>query len=154
MIHVSPVLLLLAFAALHLQDRSIQAVDCLLPAEKERLRAAPKLDDRIKIYNAGLGRCRKSADAAIARQDSAALTKALADWMVLLEHSLQDIEATADRRKKSKALIRYEIQLRKALADLDESKLKLTYEQMEELEAWLDKAEKIRKRFVDILFQR
>jgi hypothetical protein len=152
-IHLSPFLLLLAFSV-HAQDRSIESVDCLLPAEKQRLRGAEKLDDRIKIYQAALGRCRSSVQGAIAKQDSTALSDTLSDWMILLEHSLQDVEATADRKKKSKALIRYEIQLRKALDDLDESKLKVNYEQMEELGTWLGRAERIRKRFVDILFQR
>jgi len=127
---------------------------CLLPNEQTRLQNEKKLDNRIKIYQAASTRCQSTFDYAAASADAARVPAILQRWMRLLELSLQDIEANADRRKKSKALIRYEIHLRKALSDLEDSKMKFPYEEMEQIGAWLAKADGIRKRFVDILFQR
>jgi hypothetical protein len=127
---------------------------CILPGELSRLRGETNLDNRIRIYDAASSRCGKLVLNAIGKQDAPSLTRSLASWMSLLELSLKDINAGANPKKKSRALIRYEINLRKALGEVDESKIKVTHEQIDELESWIRKADGIRKRFVDILFQR
>ncbi len=127
---------------------------CLLPAEELRLQREPKLDNRIRIYEAASARCADSVQRALAAPNPPPVSAALANWMQLLERSLKDVEKTADRKRKSKALIRYEIQLRKSITEVQDAKMKASYEGMEEISAWATRADAIRKRFVDILFQR
>ena len=136
------------------QTSASETGTCLLPNEQTRLKTEQKLDNRIKIYQTASTRCQSSFDYAAASADAASVPGILERWMRLLEISLQDIEAHADRRRKSKALIRYEIHLRKALSDLEDFKMKFPYEEMQQISAWTTKADGIRRKFVDILFQR
>jgi hypothetical protein len=147
---------LLLVMALAVGGHAISAEECgcILPGELSRLRGETNLDDRIRIYDAASSRCGKLVLDAISKEDAPSVTRSLASWMSVLEVSLKDISTKANPKKKSRALIRYEINLRKALGEVDESKIKVTYEQIDELESWIRKAESIRKRFVDILFQR
>ncbi len=131
-----------------------QDTGCLLPAEKLRLQTETKLDNRIKMYEAASTRCESIVQYALSTPTPPSITPTLNGWMQLLEASLKDIEQSADRKNKSKALIRYEIQLRKAISELQDFKMKGSYEQLQEIDAWTEKAENIRKKFVDILFQR
>ncbi len=145
---------LLLVPVLQAQPSGAPGAPCLLPAEKLRLEREPKLDNRIKIYETASARCFDIVQRALAAPTPPSVSATLADWMQLLEQSLNDVEKTADRKKKSKALIRYEIQLRKSIAVVQDARMKVSYEGMEEIEAWTSKAGEIRRKFVDILFQR
>jgi hypothetical protein len=74
--------------------------------------------------------------------------------MSLLESSLEDVKGSTARKDKSRALIRYEIHLRKAIGNVQELKHKASADQFDDLEAWLTRAEEIHRKFVDMLFQR
>ena len=78
---------------------------------------------------------------------------ALKLWVALLSGSLEDIEANLKTNKKSKALIRYEIQVRKANATFQGYKAKAPVDQQDVLDEQIAGAEKIRKKFVDIIFR-
>lgn len=130
------------------------APDCLLAAEKARLQTDAKLDDRLKIYDGASVRCRDFVTAAVKSQDLQSIPRVLKCWTGLLEDSLKDLEQSTVRKDKSKALRRFEINLRKEIGDMQELKLKASADQFDSFEAWLTRAEAIRKRFVDMLFQR
>ena len=59
-----------------------------------------------------------------------------------------------NRKKKSRDLIRYEIQVRKTAGYLQDMRPKVGVEALEEFDSCLGRAEMVRKKFVDILFQR
>ena len=82
--------------------------------EKARINRAQSVDDRIKVYHSASKRMQQSVDAAVSSNDFSGVPDALKLWVALLSGSLEDIEANLKTKKKSKALIRYEIQVRKA----------------------------------------
>ncbi len=127
--------------------------DGLLDVERSRLEKETKLDNRIKIYEAASIRCQNSLSGMIQSQELQRVPSQLKSWLSLLETSLKDVEQTPSRKDKSHALIRYEIHLRKAISNLQELKLKASVDEFDDFEAWLARAEEIRKKFVNMLFQ-
>lgn len=123
------------------------------PGEKERLSRAQKVDDRIKIYTSASKRLQRSVYTAISDNNFSSLPKALRQWVSILSISLEDIDANLNVKKKSKPLIRYEIQVRKALTEFKDYKASVPIELQDEFDDCLDSAEKIRKRFMDIIFR-
>jgi hypothetical protein len=146
--------LLTSMLCISAQGTPAPATECLTPMEATALQGARKLDDRIKIYDKAFQPCQESVKNAFTTSQFDSLRPQLEIWMKLLESSEKDIEANSIAKKKSKALIRYEIRLRKALTDFKDDKLRAPFEYHDEIDAWIDKAETIRGRFVDILFQR
>jgi hypothetical protein len=126
----------------------------LTPLEKSQLEAEDKIENRIRTYGLASARLHKLIEGAVLREDSQKLAENFECWSDLLAGSLRDIEKYVERKKKSKALIRYEIQLRKSISDITELKIKVTLEEQKAFDAWLEQAEEIRRKFVDILFQR
>jgi hypothetical protein len=129
------------------------ALDWATSAERTRLQSQEKIENRIKVYELASERYRKEVMEYAGRQEFDALTQILASWTQLLEESHKDIDANIGRKKKSRALIRYEIQLRKSIGDMQQTKLKARADDLEEFESWVDRAEEIRKTFVNILFR-
>jgi hypothetical protein len=126
----------------------------LTPLEKSQLEVEDKIENRIRTYGLASLRFHKLIEGAVLREDLQNLGESFECWSDLLSSSLKDIEKSVERKKKSKALIRYEIQLRKSISDITELKLKVTLEEQKQFDAWLEQAEEIRRKFVDILFQR
>jgi len=112
------------------------------------------LDNRVKIYHEASTRCQNSLTANLRSQDPQPAGTQLKSWMSLLESSLEDVKGSTARKDKSRALIRYEIHLRKAIGNVQELKHKASADQFDDLEAWLTRAEEIHRKFVDMLFQR
>jgi hypothetical protein len=127
--------------------------DALNAEEKARLSAAQKLNGRIKVYHDASRRMQQSVHAAVSGDDFSGVPVALKLWGSLLSGSLEDIEANLKAKKKSTALIRYEIQVRKAIKEFRGYKARAPVDQQDEIESQLANAEKIRKRFIDIIFQ-
>lgn len=127
--------------------------DALTPAEKAQLSRAQKVEDRIKVYHSASRRMQQSVHAAVRSGDFSSVPDALKLWVSLLSGSLQDIEANLEAKKKSKPLIRYEIQVRKAITDFKGYKAKAPVEQQDEFDGQLAAAENVRKRFVEIIFR-
>jgi hypothetical protein len=132
----------------------VQAPDCLEVGEKSRLEKEPKLDNRIKIYEEASNRCQQLVTNMVQRQDFQLLPVYLQSWSTLLDKSLSDIEGSPVRKDKSRALRKFEIQLRKAVGTLQDLKVKASVDQFDDFETWLHHAEQVRRRFVDLLFQR
>jgi hypothetical protein len=151
--------LLITFAmALGMQGNAVPAPlaasDCLKPIERTRLAAATRIDSRIKIYREVSEHFHQAVNGAIAKQNFEGVEDRIQCWREWLTASLKDIEANANRKKKSGALKDYEIQLRKSIVDMNNNRLKAPSSSLETFESWLTLARSARDRFVDILFQR
>jgi len=125
----------------------------LSASEKTRLAAARKLDDRIKVYEAACRRMQQTVHRAAAGDDFSPIPVGLEAWTGLLAGSLEDIEANLQGKKKSRALIRYEIRVRKTITEFRGYKARAPVEQQDVFDLHLARAEEIRKRFVDLIFQ-
>jgi hypothetical protein len=138
----------LQVASVHLLEGNALNVE-----EKGRIIRAQSIDDRIKVYHSASKRMQQSVDAAVRSNDFSGLPDALKLWVALLTGSLEDIEANLKTNKKSKALIHYEIQVRKANSAFRGYKTKAPVDQQDALDEQITGAEKIRKKFVDIIFR-
>jgi len=132
------------------------------PAKQEPLTATEKgqlgretgLDGRVRVYESANTRLGREVQGEIQQGNVEPITLRLEAWTDLLEMSLKDIETNANRKRKSRAVIQYEIQIRKWIADMHGLALKAPSECQKQFEDWLGSAERVRKRLVDILFQR
>lgn len=129
-----------------------QPDDSLTAAEREQLQKEQKLDGRIKVYATASRRLFRTLEGQVLKEDFQTDLATLKSWASLLNLASKDIGENASRKKKSKALIKYEIELRKALADVQAFKIRAPVDQQDAFTAFLNHAEGIRKGFVDILF--
>ena len=144
---------LLLYAFPQVVSVSLLEGNALNVEEKARIHRAQSIDDRIKVYHTASQRMQQSVEAAVSNNDFSGVPDALKLWVALLSGSLEDIEANLKAKKKSKALIRYEIQVRKANAAFRGCKAKAPVDQQDEFDAQIAGAEKIRARLVDIIFR-
>jgi hypothetical protein len=145
--------LLLWFLALVSQAQTPVSEDGFTPQERSKLAQQQKIDGRIKVYQSATERTKSALAAKLRQQEYASVPEILQSWNRLLTLSLQDIDQSiVDRRKKSNALIRYEIQLRKAISDIQAQKTAAPVEIFDQLDAWLKRADEVRRKLVDILF--
>jgi hypothetical protein len=128
--------------------------DCLTDKERKDLSGQSNVDGRVKVYRRISERLHLAIEADAKKQTYDGISTLVNCWKELLTVSLRDIEANINRKKKSGALIDYEIQLRKSIVDMKDVRLKMPYPQQDDLEAWMAQAEAARKKTVDILFQR
>ena len=115
--------------------------------EKER-----DINDRIKIYTNASKRIQERMAKSVSKGQFQFVPRDLELWMALLENSHRDIEASINPEKKSKNLIKFEIQVRKSLDDMQDHKIRAPLDQHEAFDACLSQAETIRKKFVEIIF--
>jgi hypothetical protein len=127
---------------------------CLTVSETKRLAGQEKIDGRIKIYKDVSERFHRAVMDAVSRKSFDGIPSILSCWKSHLSVSLKDIEANINRKKKSGALIDYEIHLRKSIIDMSDARLRTTVEKQTDFESWIAQADAARQRFVDILFQR
>jgi hypothetical protein len=128
--------------------------DVLTAAEKAQIeRESNNVEHRIKIYQSASARIQKDLQESIAEDDFQTVPGNLKKWVLLLSSSLKDIESNLKARKKSRPLINYEIQVRKAIAGTQEYKMRAPVELQDVFESSLGQAETVRKRFVEILFE-
>lgn len=145
--------LLTALLALALQSGLSQIPeDGLDTAERVQLGKEEKIDNRIKVYEAASIRWHGSIRRGVTTNDYSGISEMLKAWTRLLSASLKDIDKHMQRKKKSRALIRYEIQLRKEITEMQDFKLRAPAELQEDFEQWSSGAEAVHKKFVDILF--
>jgi hypothetical protein len=121
--------------------------------EKARINRAQSVNDRINVYHSASKRMQQSVYTAVRSNDFSGIPDALKLWVALLSGSLEDIEANLKLKNKSKALIRFEIQVRKANSAFRGYKAKAPVDQQNLFDEQIAGAEKIRKRFVDIIFR-
>jgi hypothetical protein len=151
-----PLLGLLAFAlcALFQEAAAPFSMDDLLDSkEKANMASAASAGDRIKVYQSASRRYQQTIESAIAKDDFAQIPDNLKRWTSLLSASLEDIESNLKTKKKSKFLIRYEIEVRKNITAFHGYKTKAPADQQDLFTSSLDQAEKIRKRFIEMIFQ-
>jgi hypothetical protein len=141
------------YALLQTAPVSLLKGDVLNPDEKAKLSAAQKVDERIQVYHSASKRMQQSITVAVSGNDFSNMPDALNRWVELLSGSVEDIDANIKPKKKSKALIRYEIQVRQALTSLKGYKAKAPIDQQDVFDSKLSEAESIRKRFVEIIFR-
>lgn len=122
------------------------------PNEKTRLAREQNIESRIRLYEEVSGRHRRSLERMMVAQELEGLEAGLHAWMEVLTTASDDIESNVNRRRKSKNLIRFEIHLRKALAEVKRLNAGISDHRHETVETWLSGAEKVRKKLVDILF--
>lgn len=120
--------------------------------EKSRLEKARNVEGRIKVYESASKRIQHSLEGSIGKEEFDSVPEILNLWAALLTHSLEDIQTNLKTKKKSRALINYEIQIRKSISNMENAKIKIPVEQQDAWEDCLAEAEKVRKRFVEILF--
>jgi hypothetical protein len=130
------------------------ASDCLAAVEKSKLSREQKIDGRIKVYREISARFHKQMMNATAKKSFDDFPALLACWKEHLIASLKDIETNINRKKKSGALKDFEIHLRKSIIDANSARLKASYHQTADFDAWLTEANMVHTRFVDLLFQR
>ena len=124
----------------------------LTAAEKSALEKEKKIDNRIKVYQAASVRLSRLMQGALQEHDFARLEQGSENWVKLLSASLEDIEGNVNRKKKSRALINFEIHLRRTILDLKNFKFRLPADQEDRFDSWLDRAEEAHKKIVAILF--
>ncbi len=129
------------------------ADDFLTPSEKSQLEREENIENRIRIYESASSRIHRSIRGLVERQEFQSFSEQLKAWPGILTEAFRDIDQNIRRKKKSKNLIRFEIHLRKALADLRDLKLQVPLEYQDEFETALDRVDGVRKRLVEILFQ-
>jgi len=124
--------------------------------EKEARKIEKKSNDiegRIKVYREASERMLKTLRQAVSRKESQAVPGILSIWKTLLTESLKDIENNLERKeKKSKPLIKYEIQIRKALKEVQDFKIRAPVDQQDVFNNTIDLAADVRSKMVEILF--
>ena len=154
LLSVLPVLALGLWLQGGLPSAIAPADSCLTHVENRQLSATPNIEGRIKIYRQISERFHRAVEATISKQDFDFIPAMLRCWKDRLTASLQDIEAKVNRKKKSGALIDYEIQVRKSIFYVNDVRLKAPYTQQDDFDSWIAQAELVHQKFVDILFQR
>ena len=154
MIPLTCMLALSFWFQVNLPTAALTNSDCLTEKEKKALFQESGIDGRVKAYRRISERIHLAIEDAAEKQKFDGITPLVACWKELLTSSLKDIEANINRKKKSGALIDYEIQLRKSIVDMKDVRLRMPYPQQDDLEAWITQADAAHKKTVDILFQR
>jgi hypothetical protein len=151
-----PIVCLLAcFSALLLQAAGTPSIqsDIFLPSEKVQIENAENVERRIKVYEAASRRIQQDLETAATKENFQVIPDTLQIWISLLSRSLEDIETNLKTKKKSRALINYEIQVRKSIARTESLKIRAPIDQQDLFDSCIARAESVRKKFVEILFR-
>jgi hypothetical protein len=147
-------LLVFALSAFLQAAAAPSSIDNLLDSkEKASMAAAANVEGRVKVYQIASRRYQQSLESAIANNDFSQIPDDLKRWTALLSASLEDIEVNLKTKKKSKVLIRFEIELRKDISSFHSYKTRVPADLQDSFGSSLDRAEKIRKRFIEMIFQ-
>jgi exonuclease III len=127
--------------------------DIFLPQERAKIEREDSVEKRIKVYQAASRRIQKSLETAVLKGDFSAVPRNLQIWSALLSKSLEDIEANLKTKKKSRALIKFEIDVRKSITHTEDLKIRAPADQQDLFDKCIATAEAVHKRFVEILFR-
>lgn len=128
--------------------------DIFTAKEIKKLEEKKNINDRIKVYTGASERIQKRLNKAASKGQFQFVPKDLELWTALLANSFKDIKANINPKKKSKNLIKFEIEVRKSLDDMQDYKIKAPIDQQDAFDACLTQAEAIRKKLVEIIFPR
>lgn len=124
--------------------------------EKEAGKIKKESDDvegRIKVYQKASERMLRDLRNAVSEKKFQTVPENLSTWKILITESLKDIEANLERKKKRpRSLIKFEIQVRKAIKDIQDFKIRAPVDQQDIFNSCIDSAESVRARMVEILF--
>jgi hypothetical protein len=148
---IGPFALLLAFF-FQAGDVPPVAGEVFNSAEKAQLENAKNIEQRIKVYTAASRRIQQTLEASVDKEDFRTVPENLTLWIALLSKSLEDVEANLKSKKKSGALIKYEIQLRKSITNTTSLKIRAPVDQQDLFDSCISQAETVRRKFVAILF--
>ena len=125
--------------------------------EKETRKIEKESDDidgRIDVYRNASIRMQKELKETVSKDGFQNVPGHIQLWTSLVTESLKDIEFNIDpKKKKSKALIKYEIHVRQTINDLRELQIRAPYEQQQIFDSCIERANAARGKMVDILFQ-
>jgi len=124
----------------------------LTPAEKNTIESESNVERRMKTYQTASERIQRTLQSAISNEDFQTVSDNLLLWTSLLAESLKDIESNLKSKKKPRALINYEIHIRKAIGALQDGKIRIPADQQDAFDACIARAAEIREKFVEILF--
>jgi hypothetical protein len=127
--------------------------DVLSFEEQAKISREKSVDGRTKIYRAASIRIQKNLQQFVSKKEFESVPDTLKLWTTLLAKSLEDIETNLQAKKKPRSLINYEIQIRKTIVDIQGYKIAAPVDQQDAFDSCLAEAEKVRKRFVNILFE-
>jgi len=131
---------------------SSAAGEILNSKEKAQMAKADSIDRRIKVYEAASKRIQQTLQDSVLKENFGVVPETLSRWTALLALSLEDIEANLKSKKRSRSLINYEIQVRKAISSTQSLKIRAPIDQQDAFDSCLSRAEAIRKKLVEILF--
>jgi hypothetical protein len=127
-------------------------VSALFPEERAQLARQTRIDGRTGIYQKASARFAPSL-AGLVRQEKFAEARAeLELWKELIAASRDDIVASVSPGKRPKAVIRYEIHLRKMIAEMQGLRVKASVEAFDAFEQWANSAEECRKSILAVIF--
>ncbi len=131
---------------------SVPAQGCLTANESAQLEKGPKVESRLKTYASASNRFHNSLVSSASANQTDAVPPLLKCWLEVLNAAAADIDSNLERKKKSRTLREFEIQLRRAILDVQNYKIKAPVEQQDQIDDWIAKAEKIHERFMSFLF--
>jgi hypothetical protein len=129
--------------------------DLFIEKEKKKIeKNRDDLNERLEVYKDASMRIQKSLQKNLASGKYDLAFRQMDTWLSLLSGSIEDIEAnTNPKKKKSKDLIRYEIQVRRSIGELQDYKIRVPVKEQDALERAIERADAIRVKMVDVLFQ-
>jgi hypothetical protein len=140
-----------------LQNGSVSDFPTGTFTEKETRKIEKESDDidgRIDVYRNASIRMQKELKETVSKDGFQDVPGHIQLWTSLVTESLKDIEFNIDpKKKKSKALIKYEIHVRQTINDLRELQIRAPYEQQQIFDSCIERANAARGKMVDILFQ-
>jgi hypothetical protein len=120
---------------------------------REIEKESDNIEKRIKVYQKASERMLKNLEKAVYGKEFQAVPEALSTWTTLITESLKDIQANLEpKKKRPKALVKYEIQVRKAIKDIRGLKIRAPVDQQDDFDTCISRAEDVRSSIVDILF--
>jgi hypothetical protein len=138
--------------SLVLQTAVLSTNEFLTADEQNRFDKATEVEGRIKIYHSALKRIQETIETAAAKDDFEKVPETLKRWTSILVKSCDDIETNLKKKKRSRALIKYEIDIRQSIEQNKKIKYKAPFEQLELFNSYIAEAEAVRKRLLKVLF--
>ncbi len=120
---------------------------------REIEKQSDNIEKRIKVYRKASERMLKNLEKAVSGKEFQTVPEALSTWTILITESLKDIQDNLEQNKKRpKPLVKYEIQVRKAIKNIRDLKIRAPVDQQDVFDRCISRAEDVRSKMVDILF--
>ena len=124
----------------------------LRPEERTELSRQTKIDGRIRVYSKASVRLAGRMERLVSEEKFSEVREELRLWAALIVRSAEDIVVSVPVGKRPKPVIRYEIQLRKLIAQMQSLRVKATVEAFDAFVEWAASAENSRKSIMEVIF--